>query len=101
MHLGLYYVTTHAWGINYLPVDICFEYICPLLHRLHNEKYCILVDTNDLTVGKKIAFTAKIRAYIKNCCFLGIGPKEIFHEILTDARTRKVQSYGRTLKRIR
>jgi len=32
-------------------------------------------------VGKKSAFATEIRAYIKNCCFLGIGLTEIFREI--------------------
>lgn len=32
-------------------------------------------------VGKKSAFAAEIRAYIKNRCIMGVGPKEIFNEI--------------------
>jgi len=32
-------------------------------------------------VGKKSAFAAEIRAYIKKSCFLGIGPTEIIREI--------------------
>ena len=61
-----------------IPV-LCKSVHSSLGYTTRNIAYSYIL--TDKMVGKKSAFAAQIRAYIKNRCFLGIGPKEIFHEI--------------------